>query len=274
VGGLEAGFGKPARGQRRGGVKVARATDEQTIYTVLSRALLSARVAPGTKLGEHKLAGIFGVTRERIRKVLHRLGHDRLIDVIPNRGAFVVNPTLDESRLVYQARRIVESGIVASLAEHLTDRQIARLEENVDEAADAIRRGDRVTSMRLSGAFHMVLAEMTGNSFIVRQMQELVIRTTMLDAFFDSDISWSCGCDEHREVSQALARRDGPAAVRAMATHLSLVETRFRPQRTKPVEADLITVLQDETAQHMREIANCSESDPRAAPARRASSKG
>lgn len=241
--------------------------DEQTIHAVLSRALLSARIGPGTKLGEQKLSDIFGVTRERIRKVLHRLGHERLIDVIPNRGAFVVNPTLDESRLVYEARRIVESGIVTSLAEHMTDEQIGTLGAHVDREADAIARGDRITSMRLSGDFHMTLAEMTGNSFVTRQMQELIIRTTMLDAFFESEIAWSCGCDEHRDVFRALAQRDGAGAARAMSTHLSLVETRFRPRRRKPIAADLVTVLQDEIGRFARDTA--AEASARARPASR-----
>ena len=248
------------------------AMDEQAIYTVLSRALLSARIGPGTKLGEHKLSAIFGVTRERIRKVLHRLGHERLIDVIPNRGAFVVNPTLDESRLVYQARRIVESGIVASLAAGLTDGQIAELKAHIKEEEAAIERGDRATSMRLSGGFHMILADMTGNGFILRQMQELIIRTTVLDAYFESDIAWSCGCDEHASVFDALTHRDAAGAVRAMTSHLSLVETRFRPRRAKPIAADLDTVLKDE----IRRFTRANGKGARAAPsaARNGRSRG
>lgn len=253
---------RPAAGIGIDETKVRPAMDEQAIHTVLSRALLSARIGPGTKLGEHKLSSIFGVTRERIRKVLHRLGHERLIDVIPNRGAFVVNPSLDESRLVYEARRIVESGIVASLAVRLTDGQIAELKAHVEDEAASIERGDRATSMRLSGAFHMILADMTGNSFISRQMQELIIRTTMLDAFFESDIAWSCGCDEHADVFEALSHRDGTAAVRAMTSHLSLVETRFRPRRTKPIEADLDTVLKEEIEKFRREDGKGEEAEP------------
>jgi hypothetical protein len=113
----------------------------------------------------------------------------------------------------------------------------------------------------------MTLAEMTGNSFVTRQMQELIIRTTMLDAFFESEIAWSCGCDEHRDVFRALAQRDGAGAARAMSTHLSLVETRFRPRRRKPIAADLVTVLQDEIGRFARDTA--AEASARARPASR-----
>jgi DNA-binding GntR family transcriptional regulator len=234
--------------------------DEESVYDIMGRALLSARLAPGTKLAEQRLADIFGITRERIRKVLHRLGHERLIDVLPNRGAFVVNPNLDEARSVYEARRIVESGIVARLADRMGEADHHRLRRHVEAEATALHKGEQKESMRLSGAFHMVLAELTGNAFIVRQMQELVIRTTMLDAFFDPRISFSCSCDEHKEISDRLIRRDSAQAVRAMTTHLSSAETRFRPIRCEPVEVDLEAVLREEALRYRLERAGMPQS--------------
>ncbi|MFA5120037.1 GntR family transcriptional regulator [Zavarzinia sp.] len=223
-----------------------RSLDENAIFEVMTNALLSARLAPGTRLGEQKLADTFGVTRERIRKVLQRLGTVRLIDMVPNHGAFVVNPTLDESRLVYEARRIVEAGIVASLAERASESQVQLLREHVTAEDAAHHSGDRVQSTKLSGGFHMVLARMTANPFIMRQMQELVIRTTMLDAYFDVDFVNHCGIEEHGAIVDALARHDGRAAVRAMTSHLSEVETRFRPKAEPPAPTDIEDVILDE----------------------------
>ena len=88
-----------------------RALTEAAIYEIMAEALLSGRLGPGAKLGEEKLAALFGVSRERMRKVLHRLGHERLIDVVRNRGAFVANPGLADAREIYEARRIVEGGL-------------------------------------------------------------------------------------------------------------------------------------------------------------------
>lgn len=231
------------------------AVDEELVYDVIRGALLSARLPPGLKLGEQRLAVIFGITRERVRKVLHRLGHERLIDVFPNRGAFVVDPSLDDARMVYEARRIVESGIVARLADQINDAGHAVLRRHVEAEHAALRDGLTSESMRLSGAFHMVLAELTGNDYIVRQMQELVIRTTMLDAYFDRGVSWSCSCNEHQEIFDRLSRHDGPGAVRAMAAHLSSVETRFRPIRCEPADIDLEAVLRTEVARR-RQVAD------------------
>lgn len=222
--------------------------DEGSIHSVLARALLAGRIPAGTKLGEHRLASLFGVSRERVRKVLHRLGHERLLTIEKNRGAFAIDPDLGEARMVYEARRILEGGIVAHLADALDAAGRARLEAHIAAEDEALTRGDRFTSIRLSAEFHTVLGDLTGNPLIVRPLQELVARTVMLVAFFEPDASVACQCDEHRLVFRSLVARERAKAVRAMTTHLSLVETRLRPRACEAVALPLDAVLAEEIA--------------------------
>ncbi|WP_307691392.1 GntR family transcriptional regulator [Variovorax ginsengisoli] len=203
---------------------------EESIHRVLSQALLAGRLAPGTQLVETRLAAVFGVTRERVRKVLHRLGHERLLDVVPNRGCFVSNPTLAQAREIYDARRIVEGGIVGWLAGRIGVDQIAALRAHAEREHAALHAGDRAQSIRLSGEFHMLLAGFTDSAFVMRELQELVSRTSMLVAFFEPAASSECACEEHDEILMALQQGDAARAVRAMHVHLSLIETRLRPR--------------------------------------------
>ena len=203
--------------------------NEAAIHTILSRLLLGGLLPGGMKLGEHRLAELFGVSRERVRKVLHRLGHERLLEVVKNRGAFTIEPDLREGRVVYEARRILESGMVAHLADHLTEAQIERLREHVDAEADVLRRGDQATWQKLSAEFHFLLAEMIGNPIVQRQAHELIGRTIMLVKRYETTLGSACGCEEHRLIFKALAGRERGRAVKAMSSHLSLVETRLRP---------------------------------------------
>lgn len=203
--------------------------NEAAVHAILSRLLLAGSLPGGTKLGEHRLAEIFGVSRERIRKVLHRLGHERLLEIVKNRGAFTIEPDLREGRVVYEARRILESGMVAHLADHLSEAQLARLREHVDAEGEALRRGDQPTWLKLSAEFHFLLAEMVGNPIVQRQAHELIGRTIMLVKRYETTLGSACGCEEHRLIFKALAGRERGRAVKAMSSHLSLVETRLRP---------------------------------------------
>lgn len=203
--------------------------EETEVHALLSRLLLAGRLPGGVKLREQRLAELFGVSRERIRKVLHRLGHERLLLLVKNRGAFTIKPDLHEGHLVYEARRILESGIAAHLADNLTDEQVARLRAHIESEGEALRRDDRATWQKLSAEFHHILASMTGNPLVERQARELVGRTIMLVTHYETSIGSACGCEEHRAIFRALAAGERGKAVKAMSQHLSLVETRLRP---------------------------------------------
>ena len=210
---------------------------EELIHQTIATTLLAGRLAPGTQLVETRLAMIFGVSRERIRKVLQRLGHARLLELIPNRGAFVASPTLDQAREIYEARRIVEGGIAGRLAGRLSSAQAATLREHARREQAALKRGDRALSIRLSGEFHTLLAECAGSPMVQRQLQELVSRTSMLVAFFEPAAASACACEEHEEILAAVLKADAGRAIKAMHTHLSLIETRLTPRPVSPAAA-------------------------------------
>ncbi|CAB3800878.1 GntR family transcriptional regulator [Pararobbsia alpina] len=216
------------------------AESEDLIYQALSKALLAGELAPGTQLVETRVASLFGVSRERVRKALHRLGHERLIEVIPHRGAFVSAPTLSQAREIYEARRIIEGGVTARLAGRLTPSQIQQLRAHAQREARAFTEGDRASLIQLSRQFHLLLGQFCGNAFVVRELEELVSRTSMLEAFFEPENASQCACDEHREIVDALEKGDATRAISTMHTHLSVIETQLRtePSDTRAFDAD------------------------------------
>lgn len=234
--------------------------NEEAIYKTLSGALLVGRLQPGTPLRETAIAEVFNVSRDRARKLLQRLGTNRLIDLVPNRGAFVATPSLEQARSIYEARRILESGIVTHLAPGLLTSDIDRLQSHMDSETAALKAGDRAESVRLSAAFHMLLAESTGNTFIVQQMQELVSRTAMLVAVHEAASATQCACDEHRDIFTSLLKGDGTGAAKAMRSHLSLIETRLRPVTSAP-SSDALQTLRELWAVALTSAPQVSTSD-------------
>src|SRR5688572_18796968 len=103
---------------------------EEVIFERVLASIFEHRLPPGTKLGEEQLAAIFGVSRARIRRVLPRLAHEGVVTLEPNRGAFVARPTVADAREVFEARKLIEPGIVARLMKQ-PDRKaiVARLKQ-------------------------------------------------------------------------------------------------------------------------------------------------
>lgn len=193
---------------------------EQQIYERIWKSIAERRLPPGTRLKEERLCEIFGVSRPRIRRALDQLAHDGLVCHIPNRGAFVSTPSADEARDVFFTRRVVERGVIDALKENVSGDTLAALNSHIEQERQALRDGDASQTIRLSGAFHMLLAELGASPLLADILRDLVSKSTLVTAVFQPKCDTQCGPDEHASIVEALARGDFDTAKSAMDAHL------------------------------------------------------
>jgi DNA-binding GntR family transcriptional regulator len=202
------------------------------IYERISGAIVEHALPPGSKLGEEQLCEIFGVGRGVIRRVLFRLAGDQVVELVPHRGAFVAEPSVDQAREVFAARRVLEAEVVRTIERTGLERdQVARLRRHLVLERTAHRQGDRAAVIRSSGALHLLLAELAGNRVILRFLRELVARTSLIIAIYEAPGVSCCPYDEHAALIEAIidGRREA-----AMQPHLKHIEARLRLDRTPP----------------------------------------
>ncbi len=224
--------------------RVRRPLHEDAITERLLAAILEHRLAPGTKLGEDRLAGIFGVTRARIRRVLPRLAHEGVVRLEPNRGAFVTQPSVNEARDVFEARRLIEPGIVERVVQRADLRTIVvRLRQHVAAERHARAANDTRSIVRLSGEFHILLADLAGNALLAKTMRELASLTCLIIALYDKPSVPSCLGEEHADLLEALAAADAARAMKLMVHHLDHVEENLDLTVAEPGPADLESAL-------------------------------
>lgn len=216
---------------------------EDRVFNAVLNAILEHRLAPGTKLVERDLSELLGASRGAVRAALARLGHGLLVELRPNRGAVIANPTATETRDVFEARRIIESAAVQQLARSITAKQLAELRAFIAEEQKAYARGDRKTGQRLSIRFHKLLSELAGNAELDRFMEHLICRTPLLTQAHRGARMAYCGAEEHGAIVEALARRDAAKAARLMAAHLSNLESQLNFEEEPPAERKLAAAL-------------------------------
>lgn len=200
---------------------------EQTaddIAEKISTAILEHRLPPGTKLGEDRLATIFNTSRAKIREVLARLGNEQIVEQIPQRGAFVAKPTIEQARDVFEARRLIEPSILDRLIRTMDDLKQQCLQDHLDREDDARTRSDTRAILRLSGEFHVLLADLAGNSALVRSMRELSKLTCLIISLYDAPMATSCRADEHKNIVAAIHEGDLRLAERLMLHHLDHIQ--------------------------------------------------
>ena len=205
--------------------RLQRENTHDEIYEKIYVAILEHRLHPGTKLVEERLAEIFGVSRARVREVLSRLAHEQIVELVPQRGAYVAKPSIEQARDVFEARRLIEPAVLRRLIETLTPEKLARLRQHQELEIDARRREDKRAVVRLSGEFHSLAADLAGNTALARTMRELSVMTCLMIFLYDSPTSTSCRADEHSQIIDAVARRDSARAERLMLEHLGHIES-------------------------------------------------
>jgi DNA-binding GntR family transcriptional regulator len=160
--------------------------------------------------------------------VLARLALELIVELFPQRGAFVAKPSIEQALDVFEARRLIEPAVLRRLVETLTPEKLARLRQHQELEVDARRRDDKRAVIRLSGEFHSLAAELAGNSALARSMRELSTLTVLMIFLYDAPTATSCRADEHSQIIDAIAKRDSVRAEKLMLEHLEHIENSMK----------------------------------------------
>jgi len=211
--------------------------DAATVYERIWSAIMDHSLPPETRLVEERLCGIFGMGRTRLRQVLQRLAHERVVTLMPNRGAMVSKPSVREAREVFAARRIIEASIVGSFIESASRADCKRIQDQLAREKLAWRRNDHREALKLSGDFHLAIAEAAGNNILADMLRDLISRSSLIIAVYRAPGTPFCPPDAHEELATALETRN-PAAVDLMLRHLDhvLAELQFEPPQHEPLD--------------------------------------
>jgi DNA-binding GntR family transcriptional regulator len=218
----------------------AAATTTHRIVESITTAIVERRLMPGTKLAETQIGEIFKVSRTVVRQALNQLSRDHLITLEPARGAFVAQPSIEEARQVFEARKLIEAAMVRELCSVVTPTQISELRRHVRDEREAVARTDVTGRTRLLADFHVVLARQLGNEVLAQLLADLLSRCSLIALMYQSAHSAEHSQDEHVAIVDALEKRDARASVRLMASHLANVE---RNLRLFPRSSDLSQAL-------------------------------
>ncbi|MES2383261.1 MAG: GntR family transcriptional regulator [Pseudomonadota bacterium] len=209
---------------------------ESRIYHSVFDSVMNQRIAPGTKLPEQALCELFSANRATVRKVLQRLAHDHIVDLRPNRGAVVAAPTPEETRQIFEARRLLEATIVPLVAQRISKAEVASLRKQLRDEHSAIHRADQPAWARLASTFHLRLAELSGNAILHGYLHELVSRCSLIVALYEPPGNAACEHDEHARIVDYIENGEPARAVRVMNEHLLDLERRIcldKPQAEK-----------------------------------------
>ncbi|MBY0215550.1 GntR family transcriptional regulator [Paenibacillus illinoisensis] len=204
---------------------------EREIYRDIKLAITQHKLLPNSQLVEDALAEAFEVSRTPIRNVLRRLEMEKLVTVIPYRGAFVSCPSVDEAREVFEMRRVIETSMVRKLCATVKTEQLVPIETLIREEHQASHEGDIVGALDVTVDIHLKLAELSDNYYYYHFLEELISLTSVIIALYGTDQSF---CHDHVDLLAAIQQQDGEQAARIMTEHLWQIERSLNFTETAP----------------------------------------
>ncbi len=212
-----------------------RAADQA--YRRLRRDIVNGSLGAGQRLAETELAERYGFSRTPIRETLRRLESEGLVEVLPHRGARVVDWSDVDVNAIYDLRALVEGYAARRAATRITDEEIERMSGLCDEmeritaekTPGDLERVDAIAQLNMD--LHGTVAELAGE-YHVTAMRNIVfvvpLVLRMIHTFTTEDQIRSN--NHHRDLLAAFTARDPDWAESVMVSHVHAAKVRLLNQ--------------------------------------------
>lgn len=194
-----------------------------TIVERITRAIFQHALPPGAKLNERDLAAIFDTSRTIVRQALIRLAENKLVVIEPNRGAFVVKPTLEEAHDLFATLIWFEKALIEEVARNLTPAKVAALRTHTAGEDEAQARGDHRRADEMGVEFHLLLSRMVGNPVIEEIHRDLMWRQRVISGVYKTEFDYCQLRNEHDVLIDLLEKGAVKRAQKLLETHYRLV---------------------------------------------------
>jgi len=120
----------------------------------LRDAIVSGRLAAGSRITEKELTEMFGVSRTLIREALRQIEAEGLVEIVPHRGPVVRSLKPDEVEDLYRIREVLEGLAARLFAEKASADQLEALEAALRDVATASEGGDGESALEAKTRFY------------------------------------------------------------------------------------------------------------------------
>jgi DNA-binding GntR family transcriptional regulator len=215
--GVEAGARALPRAQRPPSVPTT-----TFVYDYVKRLVVELVLEPGSLTTEAEIASAVGVSRTPVREAFLRLDAERLIRLLPRRGALITPVTVRQVRELNDTRLVMELHAAREVCAHRIP-AAARMREHLERQTALLAQDAPIPELIASDrAFHLELVRATGNRYLTDLYASTGDHQQRLGtaAFAAAPGRAARALEHHRELVAALAAFDAAAAEQTLRDHL------------------------------------------------------
>lgn len=191
------------------------------VFQKLREDILSGKYKDHEELKEVAIGEELGVSRTPVREAFRQLELEGLIQIVPNRGAYVTGITAKDVKDIYMIRSLLE-GLCAKLAtEKISKEQLEEMEENIYLADFHAAKGHLDQMAELDNRFHDILYEACDSKMLehtLKDYHQYVLRVRQKT--LATNTRGRASNDEHRQIMEAIKAGDAVLAEQLANQHM------------------------------------------------------
>jgi DNA-binding GntR family transcriptional regulator len=211
------------------------------------KMVLSRELRPGDRVYETNLVEDFKMSRTPIREALSRLASTGFLEKLPKKKGYIV-PILapDDMEEIYCTRILLEGKAARRAAKYVDAESEKKLVWINQQEEEKFLANEKEEYASLNEDFHMTIAEMSKNKYLLRYIQQLFWRSNLYVFFFmrfynvqNIEQFMEAGnlrlsYKEHRKIIEAIIAGDGRRAEKAMQEHLVIAYNSMLSPQAQP----------------------------------------
>ena len=182
--------------------------------------ILRGKYKEHEELKEVDIGEELGVSRTPVREAFRQLELEGLIQIIPNKGAYVTGITVNDVKDIYMIRSRLEGLCARWATEKITDEQMEEMEENVYLAEFHAQKGHMDQMAELDNRFHEIMYEACDSKMLEHLLKDyhnyvLRVRRKTLSTNRGTESN-----NEHRMIMEAIKAKDADKAEELAHAHM------------------------------------------------------
>ncbi len=191
------------------------------VFHRIREDILSGKYSDNEELKETTIGAELGVSRTPVREALRQLELEGLVNIIPNKGAYVTGISQKDIHDIYVIRSYLEGLAARWACENITDGQIEELEEILYLSEFHAKKQHYEQVVELDNKFHENIYCASGSKILEHEL-------TTFHHYVERIRKKSLGKEaralksneEHRAILEAIRQRDGQLAEKLAHEHI------------------------------------------------------
>ncbi|MDD5204959.1 MAG: GntR family transcriptional regulator [Desulfobacterales bacterium] len=208
------------------------------IYEGLRNAIIRGELKPGERIIESDLGNMFNVSRSPIRDALRMLALDGFAEIIPYRGTIISSIHEKDLKEHFEIKGMVEGFSAWIGAKRFEEAELLELEAVLDQIETYKKKDDLHGVLECNFLFHRAVVDKVGNTKLSKYYDSLAQSIRRYGTIGLTDrTKWGITCQEHREIFEAIKKRQPAIAEEKSRRHaLNSMERILRALREKKRE--------------------------------------